>query len=321
MLVLQCKITFAFDDGSRTKTIEFDFVNEVEINKSRKNLTNTCTIKLPRKIKILEGGNINDVFKRGAKVTVQLGYEPEYRTEFVGYISKIDAQIPFTVFCEDEMWNLKQNNISKAFPAGTSLKQLIQGIYPGKSRTADLTIGAFNIKHQTTAQVLESLKKFRLRSYFESDGALVVDFASSLKAGKNEVIYDFSQNVIDNGLVFSSRDDVKIRVKGISKQHDGTVYEFFAGDVDGDMRTLNYVYLSRKDLEKIVTEELNQLKQDGLKNDITTFGKPYIEPGDVAILIDSEYSERNGSYLVDEVVTTFGVGGFRRKITIERKLA
>lgn len=320
MLVLDCKITFAFDHGDYTRSTEIDFVTEVEINKSRKNLTDTCIIKLPRKLKILEGGNTNEIFRRGAKVTVSLGYQPEMVLEFTGYIARLDAQIPFTIYCEDEMWHLKQNNFSKAYKH-VSLKELVKFVYPGKSRCADMQLGAFVIKSQTTAQVLASLKKYGLRAYFENDGALVVDFSSSLKNGNVEVIYDFHKNVIDDDLVFLSTLDKRIQVRGISRFETGKGIDYITGDKDGDLRTLHYYNTPLKDLKRIVKEELKLLKKDSMKNGITTFGQPYIEPGDVAVLIDHEHLERNGSYLVESVVTTFGVDGFRRRVELERKLA
>lgn len=312
-------IHITFTDPTGISSLDFDFVHEIEIEKSRKTLTNTCKITLPRKIKVLNG-DINDTLKRGSKVVVKLGYDPELMTEFTGYIARIDAKIPFVVYCEDEMWKLKQNSFTKAFKTVT-LKELINYVYSGSSRVADLKLGGFVIKQQSTAQVLEALKKFGLQCYFDADGVLVADFAGSLTRKRTEVLYDFNTNIIDNDLEYRRKEDIRIRVKGISKLPDGKKIEAFFGDIDGDERTLNFVNLEKSELIKIIQKELDKLKQDGFKNSFTTFGLPYAVPGNVAVLTDPDYPERNGSYLIEAVTITSGVNGFRRKVTLERKLA
>ena len=317
--MLNPTINITFTDPAGKRQLDFDFVHEVEIEKSRKTLTNTCKITLPRKIKVLNG-DINTILKRGSKVVVTLGYEPNKRVEFTGYIARLDAKIPFVVYCEDEMWQLKQNSFTKSWQKVT-LKELISFVYPGVSKVANLTLGGFVIKQQSTAQVLEALKKFGLQCYFDADGTLIADFGGSLKAKPIEVLYDFNTNIIDNDLEYARKEDVRIKVKGISKTATGKKIEFITGDVDGDERTLNYVNIDNDDLRLIVTKELNRLKQDGYKNSFQTFGEPYAEPGYIAILSDPEYPERTGSYLIEAITTTSGVNGFRRKITPERKLA
>lgn len=310
---------------SGNEYLEFDFVSNIEIEKSRQSLTNTCKITLPRKLKVLREKNgvyvdINTIMQRGSKVVVKLGYAPEKRTEFTGYIARIGTNIPLEIQCEDEMWKLKQNNITKAYNK-VSLKQLISDIYDGEARVADLELGGLVIKDQTTAKILDGLKKFALQSYFDNDGILVVDFASSTKKGVDEVLYDFNVNIIDDDLEYVRKEDIRIRCKGISKLPSGKKLEFIWGDKDGDLRTLNYVNLDQKALETIVKKELDKLKKDGFKNGFTAFGIPYCEPGDIAVLNSDEFPDRNGSYLIESVKITFGTGGFRRVVGLERKLA
>jgi hypothetical protein len=318
MLVLNSIIRF--DDLQTEKRLEFSFCVNIEIEKSRKTLTNTCKITLPRKIKGLDNVDINKVFlKPGLKVEVFLGYDGELKKEFTGYVSSVSFKIPVEVTCQDEMFKLKQNSISKSWQ-NVTLKELIKFIYKGASKVADLSLGGFVIKQQSTAQVLEALKKYGLQSYFDNDGVLVCDFAGSLNEKPIEVIYDFNKNVIDNDLDYNRKEDIRIKVKGISKTETGKKIEFVTGDQDGDERTLNYFNLDNEALQRIVNKELTKLKQDGLKNTFTTFGHPYAEPGNVAIIRDIEYPERNGSYLIETVNTSHGVNGFRRVITPERKL-
>lgn len=319
MLALSSLIIF--DDFDTTGSLELDFCNNIEIEKSRKTLTNTCKITLPRNMLGLQNYDINKRFLRpGLKVTVSLGYDGVLVKEFTGYIAKVSFKIPVEIICEDEMWHLKQNSFTRAFPS-VSLKELIKYVYTGTARVSDLTLGSFVIKQQSTAQVLEALKKFGVQCYFDTDGVLVAEFAGSISGKRKEVLYDFNTNVIDNDLEYKRKEDIRIKVKGISKLPDGKKIEVFFGDQDGDERTLNFVNLDKAALFKIVQSEFDKLKQDGLTNSFTTFGMPYAEPGDIAIINDDVYPERNGSYLIESVKTLHGVNGFRRVITPERKLA
>lgn len=316
MYVNCCEITIENTAGK--KALDFVKVNEIEITNSTKNLTDTCLIKLPRKISILNG-DINQVIKRGAKVTVKLGYDYNMVEEFSGYVAKVSADIPFTIECEDQMWLLKQNGpFTKSF-GKSEVKDIVKYIWDGPIDCIDLTIGGLVVKEMSGAKVLELLKKYGLRSYFKS-GVLTVDFASSKAAGKR-VNYNFKRNIIDPQLKYNRQDDLRIRVKGISKFKDGKIIEVFAGDKGGDLRTLNYVNLDRNSLQQVVQMELEKLKFDGYKGTFTTFGVPFIRPGDTAVLVDPDWPERAGSYQVETVKTTFNMNGFRREISPERKIA
>jgi len=91
MLRLVSRIKF-FEGDTETLKTEFTFVNNVEIISTWDSLTDKCVITIPRKIsykdKDLTTGP-NAVFKRGDKVTVELGYDDNYKLRFLGYIVSI----------------------------------------------------------------------------------------------------------------------------------------------------------------------------------------------------------------------------------------
>lgn len=314
MFVTYCEVTIENTAGK--KALTFTKVNEIKITNSAKNLTDTCEIRLPRRINILNG-NINDVVQRGAKVTVKLGYDLNMIEEFNGYVSRVTADIPFIIECEDQMWLLKQSNFTKSF-GKTKVIEVIKHIWDGAMEVKDVTIGGLIVRNQSGAEVLQMLKKYGLRSYFKS-GVLVVSFAAAEKAG-NRIDYNFKRNVIDTQLKYSRQDDLKIRVKGISKFKDGKIIEVFAGDKNGKLRTLNYVNLDKKQLEQYVKMDIEKLKFDGYKGTFTTFGTPFIRPADTAYLVDPDWPERSGAYQVESVITTFNMSGFRREVSPERKI-
>ncbi|WP_442589202.1 hypothetical protein ACSBL2_24600 [Pedobacter sp. AW31-3R] len=305
------------------KLLEFDFVNEVQIQKSLNALTKTCNIKLPRKLLVLQG-DINTILKRGSTVVVKLGYNGELRTEFTGYIARLGAKTPMEIFCEDEMWILKQNSFSKAWK-NVQLAEIIRYVYKGRIRVPDHKLDSFVIKKQSTAEVLESLKnKAKIRCYFDSDNVLVAGFntATSTKTDLSQrAIYDFNVNVIENDLEYIINDTLKIKVTGISKLSTGKIIEHVIGDADGKNTDRKYNNINQKTLEENVKREFEKLKGNKYKNSFKTFGIPYTEPGFTAVMNDKKYPEREGSYLIESVNTTFGTGGFRRQITLDTKTA
>jgi len=62
------------------------------------------------------------------------------------------------------------------------------------------------------------------------------------------------------------------------------------------------------------------LKYDGFEGDITSFLIPYATRGMAAKIYDKEHPNRDGTYFIKKVVTTFGMGGARRKVTLGNKL-
>ena len=162
MLRLQSKITFTSKtDGTE---IVFDFVNEVEIETSYENLTDTAKITIPRKLnfdgKPIAVG-VDSIFKRGDSVKIELGYFPDLRTVFEGYISKVNPKTPIVLECEDKMFILKTTIISKYSKTSVTLKNLLTDIIGDvvEFRTLlDVELGSFKVSNASVAKVLDTLK-------------------------------------------------------------------------------------------------------------------------------------------------------------------
>ncbi len=297
---------------------EFDFVNEVEIESTWKRLTDTCTIKLPRRIKWKEQ-RLRDLIKRGDKVEVWLGWDYQDKLEFQGYVSEIGSKIPVEIKCEDGMWPLKQTNITKAWRS-VSLKTMLREILPSdvKLVTVEAELGPFRISKVSVAKVLEKLRELYGFYAFFRQGVLYVGFPYSLTKEERR-IYQFEKNIISDSLVYRREDDVKLKVRAVSILPSGKVIPYEFGDPDGEERTLHFYNLSESQLEKSAKEELKRLIYTGYRGSFETFGQPECLHGDVAVISGGEYPERAGEYLVDKVVTKFGMNGFRREIELGKK--
>ena len=73
------------------------------------------------------------------------------------------------------------------------------------------------------------------------------------------------------------------------------------------------------DMKKLAEEAIKYLEgynMTGIEGSLTLFGDLYIRTAQQVELIDRRYPGKNGVYLVEEVNTTFGTGGFRQRITL-----
>ena len=322
MLTPQCYITFSDTSGKRY--LEFTFVNALEIERTWKKLTGTCKVTLPRNLRVLNG-DINDIIKRGGQVKVWLGYDGNLSLEFVGYVSRIDARVPFVVECEDEMWKLKQTNISKTYRSVT-IKQLISDIYPGKFNVTDFALGPYRIDRASASVVLDDLQKnYNVYSYFTYDAAgkptLNVGLGGyDFKKISTRHVYNMMVNVVENDLVFRRADENKMRVVATSTGKKGVVIKTEIGDPEGEEIKVDKRGLTKTALDRLALAELQKRKFDGYKGSLTSFGVPQAKHNDIGIVQSPEYPERNGAYVIDSVKINFNMSGYRRIVELGIKV-
>lgn len=202
MLQTISKIVFEqvtpYNKKARTGVFTIQFVNEIEIKSSWAFMTDTCSIKIPRKLYFTgadgqkfsldertvyannpsnEKGNDTPVFMRGDKVSVYLGYiypsnngfNTELNLEFDGYITKVNPKTPVNIECEDSMWLLKQIHApnksysGKTYDVGSIIREMVGSKLPSGFTIRDSAQtkfgGNFITSNQTIAQCLQSLKK------------------------------------------------------------------------------------------------------------------------------------------------------------------
>lgn len=76
------------------------------------------------------------------------------------------------------------------------------------------------------------------------------------------------------------------------------------------------------DSDKLVEETIEYFKNynlNGITGSVTIFGDLALNTAVQVELIDNRNPSKNGVYIVDEVTTTFGVSGYRQKITVPYK--
>lgn len=341
MLRLQSKITFTSKiDGTE---IVFDFVNEVEIETSYENLTDTAKITIPRKLnfdgKPIAVG-VDSIFKRGDSVKIELGYFPDLRTVFEGYVSKVNPKTPIVLECEDKMFILKNTNVTypkkysvittgkkgkklkrpKVISANITLINLLDNIIPEDIEykcLLDVNIGSFRANDVSVARVLDVLKSdYGFYSYFVN-GILNVGLAADA-SDTQTIEYKFEEQIIDDtSLDYQREDDIRVRVKAVSlNSSDNSKIEVEVGDDDGALKTYHTQNADEPALRKFAELSLKESKYEGFRGSFTTFGEPYVRHGDTAKLISDKFPEKNGLYEVVSVKRIFGMDGYKQDIEL-----
>lgn len=317
MYKMSCRITI----GDITP---FYRVSTVEINSSWKNLTDTCTIILPKKT-IVKGTTkqLTEIAGRGTPVKVELGYNDEFYTEFEGYVAYPHADIPTKLICEDKMFLLKDNNHVKSWSKVT-LPQLVKEIIPASIpvKVSEMELGAYRINNLSSAQVLKDIREhFGIVAYFRK-GTLHVGFPHDFSLTTKEPFkYSFQHNIIEAGsLEYKMDEEAKICVKAVSILKSNKKIEVEVGDKDGNKEMLHFFNITNKeDLKKAAESQLKLMKAKGYRGSFKSFGFPLVEHGHELQIIDKYYPEREGIYIVDKVVKTFDTGGYRRLIELGYK--
>lgn len=222
-------------------------------------------------------------------------------------------------------------------------------------RVADITIGKISIKDTTVAKVLEFLrKKMGIVSYwrhllndngdpipyfvsglaystegdkFQASREINPDGTTSLTGSTLSIneefttIFRLGTNIIsDEDLVYKRLNDQSVKVIGKSKQKDNSVLVYEAGNTGGDVVRFNYPELSQEELESFVQERLRRSKYEGMEGSFEAFLEPMVEHGETVQIINEDFPEKEGIYLIKDVTTRFGVNGGRQIITLDSRV-
>lgn len=324
MFVLSCNVQIG--------AISFDAAHNINIMSDWREMTDKATIKIAKRIFVkgtdLVNKPIGSVVKAGDRVVIKLGYDGNNKTEFVGYVARSPLPtIPLEIQCEDEMWKLKRLSVqTKTFARG-KVSDLIKYIAPGyKFEALDSELGAnYLVKTGTAAGALIELERvFGLKSFFRlvnEEPILIVGkpYGSSDLLTAKPVTYHLQKNVKGNSLQYRTADDIRIKIKAISKRIDARDLKVEVGDQDGEVRTRHYHELGSAELLKNANADLKALKVDGYQGDIVGFGLPNnVRHGMQVAIVDESYEYRTNEvkYHVDAVERNWGIDGYEIVSTI-----
>ncbi len=306
---------------------QFLGVNEINIESGWELMTDTCKITVPKKLtwqgKSLATG-ASPLLKKGDAVSVKIGYNDRNNDVFKGYLTNIHADLPIVLDCQDAMWKLKAGAFTKSYRKVT-LSQLLKDMLTPLSIpfkvVAEHDLGAFRTKgNPTPAKVLDEIRKDYFTKFFFRDGVFYAGLAYVAELQKEHTIR-FNRNVVEHDLEYVRKDDVKLKIKCVILNSKNKKEEFEIGDEAGEVRTIHQYNVSKSEMLKLCTAEMERLRYDGYRGTITIFGEPHVQHGDIVKLIDDDNPERQGRYLVKKVVKTFSARGYRQTLDIENKVS
>lgn len=318
MLKLCAKIEIKGD-----KTWVFEKITACEIVRDSEALTTTCKLILPRKVKWK--GETSNPIKRGDKISVWLGYDDNLQLAFTGYVLRKGFKAPIEIFCEDEMFMLKQTPCVKKSYKNVDIHTLLkeQGLPYDIKVLGEQNIGQYRVNFENVAELLAHLKENNIRTFFRFEDGKPVLYCGVLFDHGNEMrqVFATGVNIIsDSSLDEQKAEDVKIKLKVVSLQPDNKKkIKVEIGDPDGEKRTLHCYGKTEAEAKAWGEQELERLKRDGLTGSYQTFGHVLLDVLDViGIKIDGE---RKGKYQVHKNTITYGSSGFRQDITLGARAA
>ena len=81
-----------------------------------------------------------------------------------------------------------------------------------------------------------------------------------------------------------------------------------------------HIGISSDELVEETTEYFRNYNLNGIIGSLIIFGDLGLPPAVQVELIDHRNPSKNGVYLVEEVTTNFGVGGYRQQLSIPYKI-
>lgn len=301
----------------------FEKITACEIVRDSDALTTTCKLTLPRKVKWR--GETSNPIKRGDKISVWLGYDDNLQLAFSGYVLRKGFKAPIEIFCEDEMFMLKQKPCVKKSYKNVDIQTLLkdQNLPYDIKVLGEQNIGQYRANFETVAELLAHLKENSIRTFFRIEDGKPVLYCGVLFDHGNEMrqVFATGVNIIsDSSLDEQNAEDVKIKLKVVSLQSDNKKkVKVEVGDADGENRTLHCYGKTEAEAKAWGEQELERLKRDGLTGSFQTFGHVLLDVLDIiGIKIDGE---RKGKYQVQKNTITFGSSGFRQDITLGARAA
>lgn len=289
----------------------FTRINSAKISSSRKTITDRASVRLANVSSLVD--DEKKKIKVGDIVTIALGYNGNNNIYFNGYVSEIKASSPLEIICEDEMWKLKQKTVSKSWES-VKLVDVLKYLVPDINviECPELTLSPYRLVTVTVAKALETIKEtYGLDIYFR--GTKLFAGIPYTEKSNRTVKYHFQKNLpsklLQTGLVYKKKEDVKIRVQAVSMLPNNKQIVKYVGDEDGETHTLHFFNLSEKELEQQAKAKIDLLKYDGWRGQLMAFGLPFIKHGDIARLTDDERPNVNGAFFADTVETTYGPEG------------
>lgn len=299
-------------------------LHSAEVHRSVDLLADTCEITLPASVYNYPL-KVEDKIKPGARVVVQLGYDNDLRTEFEGWLQRIDTDGgSLKLICEDDLYLLRKSVKDKEFK-NTEVKGIAQYVLTETGAKLDLncTLGTrydkFVIAYAEGYEVLKKLQDETKCNIYIRNGVLNIHPLYTEKHGY--VSYSFQQNIESDDLKYRRAEDRKVMMVITTTDAKGNKIEERYGDTGGEQKTVEASGMNMAGMKDKAIAEHKMLSYTGYEGSITGWLRPWCEPGYSVSVKDDEYPYKDGSYYASAVTTSIdGSGGGKRKVQLGIKL-
>jgi len=318
--------------------LQFTVCQSIHIESSVQVLANNAKIELPREFRNavdlvgnsvnISGKSILDYMWRGASIKIELGYDGDLQTEFEGYITKIGAEMPLLIECEDEMFQLKKAKRETKFIKSGKLIDIIKAVVPANYTiecNGDYSIGKWLIEDATPFNVLDELRdKAGIRAYFKNPTTLAVGMIVDFKPQATH-FYNFSENVRrGSNLKFEQKESKPIFLTVESKQANGKVISVSVGEKGGDEKKMKlWPNMTKAELEVWANKQQTSVSYSGFEGTLDGWCYPRTKPGDAVQIYRPYYKDRHqdGRYFIESVtIDVNGSDGIKRANNLSYKL-
>lgn len=295
-------------------------VSSVMIEQAWQQLTGKAEITLPRNVPDFEKRRVREVFRRGDRVEIYLGYNGQNTLEFSGYVVSVSADIPISIRCEDEAYKVKPIAVNYS-SADTGLKEMLQAIVPGYSIRANegIRLGGVRWSRTNVGAVLDKLASdWGIYSHLDAN-TLVSGVYYDTESPVLQI--DLEKDGVSNELNYRNREDILVKVQARSILVNGEVLELSVGEDGGDLLKLDYYNITvRAELERLARADYERRKRGGFDGTLTVFAIPGLKHGRRIHLVSTVYPDRNGDYHVDAIKKTLDTGGYRNEIKLGERI-
>lgn len=305
--------------------------HDVKIIRSLNAYVDKATIRVPASARMkMQGESVSESTEtaneivEGMPVVIKLGYNGDLKTEFVGFVARVNLNTPCEIECEGYSYQLRKKIITASFK-NTTVKNIITQLVSNtdikiSSLIPEIKVAKLVFNGMSGTEAMEQLLK-------EIKGLSIYFNGKELYAGlrylspKSNVKYRIGWNVIkDNNLKLREAKNQQVIIKIKGQKPDGTKVEAEFGD-KGEVKQLStHAVTDSATLKQMAEAEHRSISYTGYEGKITAFLEPYCEPGYSATIIDAKYPQREGKYMINSVEVVYGMSGARRTVDIGFKL-
>ncbi len=321
MLTLKCDI--AIKRKGKKNIVRFCYAENITVRTSRDNLTDTAEITAVS-YTFWQGRPLYHYIASGDSICIKLGYAEmgNIETVFNGYLKSVETSTKTIIKCENAMRMFKSIQVKAEVIKDFDLKKWV-GQYTDVEvvQPTETNFGTISIGKQSLAEALDKImREFGyLKCYFD-DNKLTFVINEEWTDKRRIHVFDPTRNIVNENTTYSRAEDVKIAVKGVHINKDGTKidYTYPEDSKDHEVRTVLFPYAT--DIIALKEAARNQQREwtvDRIKGSIKAFGVPFVRKNDIVEIHHPLKKEIDGKrFLVTGVNYEFSEAGYRQDISL-----